>query len=342
MLDLILTVCLAADPAACVERRVAMEACEAEGAARAEAWVAAHAGLTLEGWRCANAPVVEAPEEVAPGVFVHPGPVTVPEAGSDGDLANMALIVGDEAAAVVDTGGSRAMGEAWLAAVRAATDKPVRWLILTHMHPDHVLGAEPLVEAGAVPVGHHDLPRALAARAETYAANFERLLGAAAFAGTRVIVPGDVVEGVREIDLGGRVLRLEAHATAHTDNDLTVLDIETGTLVAGDLVFLEHTPALDGSITGWIGVLEDLAAREGIARVVPGHGPASAPWPEGAMPTLDYLRALAEETRAAIAAGEPMSTATRHIGEGLRGDWQLFEDFNARNATAAYKELEWE
>ena len=143
------------------------------------------------------------------------------------------------------------------------------------------------------------------------------------------------------MDLGGRVLEVQTYQIAHTDNDLTVYDRETSTLFAGDLVFAEHTPALDGSILGWQTVLDTLSDMK-VAQVVPGHGPVLRNWPAGAQPIRGYLSALTAETRAAIAAGEPMSSAIDHLGESQRGHWLLFDEFNKRNATAAYKELEWE
>ena len=78
------------------------------------------------------------------------------------------------------------------------------------------------------------------------------------------------------------------------------------------------------------------------ARIVPGHGPAALPWPGGSDATLGYLQALAGETRTAIRRGETMNEAIRHLGESQRGNWELFDEFNPRNASAAFQELEWE
>lgn len=348
MFELVLSLCLAADPSVCAERRVAPAVAEErecrDGAGtRASAWLEAHPGLSLAGWTCRAA--ISEPdftlEEVAPGLYVHPGRHETASPGNAGDLANVGFIVGRDAVAVIDAGGTRALGERLLAAIRGVTGLPVRWLILTHMHPDHVLGAEVFAEAGARIIGHGKLARALAARAGTYETNMLRLAGPRAMLGTRVVLPDEGVETLREIDLGGRVLELWAHPTAHTDNDLSVFDRETGSWWVSDLVFAGHTPALDGSIRGWIAELEAMRARPAV-RIVPGHGPATLPWPGGAAATLGYLEALAGETRAAIRRGETMNEAIRHLGKSQRGSWELFDEFNPRNASAAFQELEWE
>jgi glyoxylase-like metal-dependent hydrolase (beta-lactamase superfamily II) len=122
---------------------------------------------------------------------------------------------------------------------------------------------------------------------------------------------------------------------------LTVLDEKTGTWFLGDLLFAGHVPALDGSLNGWIGVAAALTSRQA-ARVVPGHGPSSLPWPEAAQPMTRYLKGLATDVRRMIREGRTMRDAAGEAGRAEAQHWALFDEFNARNATAAFHELEWE
>ncbi|MBV8534395.1 MAG: MBL fold metallo-hydrolase, partial [Alphaproteobacteria bacterium] len=144
-----------------------------------------------------------------------------------------------------------------------------------------------------------------------------------------------------EIDLGQRVVRVTAHKAAHTDNDLSLFDAQTRTLWAGDLLFMERAPALDGSLLGWLSVMDELR-RTPAARVVPGHGPRAAEWPAALDAQERYLTLLRDEIRRLQRQGGTMEQAIASVGQGERSRWKLFDDYNARNVTAAFHELEWE
>ncbi|WP_428029573.1 quinoprotein relay system zinc metallohydrolase 2 [Ancylobacter sp.] len=279
-------------------------------------------------------------DAVADGVHVFRAPYELIDTANGGAIANMTLIVGDEAAAVIDTGNSHLAGARMRAAVRATTDKPLRYVINTHMHPDHTLGNAAFVEDGVRFVAHHKMPRALSLRSETYLAQVERLLGAQA-EGTRIVLPDLLVEDRLVLDLGGRPLELQAHPTAHTDNDLTILDVATNTWVMGDILFIGHIPTLDGSLLGWLKLLDALTAIPA-GRAVPGHGPASVVWPQASAAERRYLDALRSDIGRLLAGGRPMSEAPAHAAISERAEWALFDEFNARNAIAAYHEMEWE
>jgi quinoprotein relay system zinc metallohydrolase 2 len=278
--------------------------------------------------------------EIAPGVFVHNGVHEEASAANEDGIANIGFIVGEAAVAVIDPGGSFAEGSALRAAIRMRTDRPIRYVILTHVHPDHIFGAAALRDDHPDFVGHTKLPGAMAQRGEYYLRRLHSALGDEA-AGSEIVPPTVLVSDQLDLDLGQRHLMLRAHGPAHTDNDLSVFDEKTRTFWLADLLFVDRIPAIDGSILGWLKELKALAAISA-ERAVPGHGPASVPWPAAAEPERRYLEAVAQDTRAAIKAGIGIAEAYRHVANSERGQWLLFDDYHARNVTASYKELEWE
>lgn len=279
--------------------------------------------------------------EITPGVFVHHGINALASPENGGDICNAGFVVGSSAVAVVDPGGSRRLGTALRAAIVARTPLPITHVINTHMHPDHVLGDIAFAADKPIYVGHHKLLRTLAERAEGYLEAAKRQLGDEAFAGTEVVLPTLGVDTETTIDLGGRNLILTARPTAHTSNDLTIRDTGTDTVFLGDLVFVEHLPTLDGSLRGWLKLL-DVLEKEPAARVVPGHGPVSMAWPAAATDVKRYLTVLAADVRREIAAGKTMTSAMETAAQSEKDKWQLFAEHNARNVSAAFAELEWE
>lgn len=279
--------------------------------------------------------------EIGPGIFVHVGKYQLVNEANRGDISNACCIIGASAVAVIDTSGSYAMGKDLHEAILQITDKPIRYVINTHMHPDHVLGNAAFKAAGIEFVGHRKLPAALYARKDSYLKNARERIGDQAFAGTEIIPPSVLVTDTLDLDLGNRTLTLKARPTAHTDNDLTIFDRATGTFFLGDLLFSGHIPTLDGSIVGWEKLIPVLM-QEKADRAVPGHGPKTMSWPDAIQPVQRYLAVLTDDVRKMIKDGKTIEEAVATAGQSERGKWALFDEHHPRNVTAAFTELEWE
>lgn len=278
-------------------------------------------------------------DEVGPGIFVRRGPDTEATADNDDAIANTGFIVGDDAVLVTESGGSLADG-AWLRSqIVQRTDKPIRYVVLTHVHPDHCFGAGAFLQDRPTFVGHHALTSALESRGEFYRGRLVEILGAEKTG--PVVQPTMTVADTAEIDLGGRTLRLTAHGVAHTNCDLSMLDTRSGILFPADLLFVTRIPSLDGSLVGWLKEAERLKAT-GAARAVPGHGPTLVDVTPAMADLTRYLATLRDETRKAVAGDVPIERAVASIGQSERGKWALFDTYHGRNVTQAYKELEWE
>jgi quinoprotein relay system zinc metallohydrolase 2 len=274
----------------------------------------------------------------APGVYVHYGKQASMSPENFGDIANIGFIVGNRCAAVIDTGGTYAVGRALHEALRRVTPLPICYVINTHVHPDHVFGNAAFVDDHAAFVGHARLAASLGRRGPNYLHALQRDLGEVAD-GSTIVAPTRTVETTETIDLGGRRLLLRAWRTAHTDCDLTVYDEATRTFFVGDLAFVGHVPVVDGNLRGFLAVIEELRAIPA-DRAIPGHGRAAS-WPDALASESRYLNALLVDVRAAIKAGRTLSETVETV-QPAPGAWLLRDEFHRRNVSAAYAELEWD
>jgi quinoprotein relay system zinc metallohydrolase 2 len=279
-------------------------------------------------------------EEVASGIFVHAGQIAERGPSNMGDQANIGFIRGSRCVAVIDTGGSIAVGQQLRTAIKRRTSLPICYVINTHVHPDHVFGNAAFKQDEVTFVGHSRLPKAMAVRAQNYSRSLVRDLGETVL-GSTMIPPKTLVEDKLTLDLGDRKIELRAYPIGHSDTDVTVWDEQTGTLWLADLLFLDHTPAIDGSVLGWLAVTDEL--KKSLAkRVVPGHGPTSVDWPKGLEAQEAYLRLIVREVRSALKKRRTLEQAVDEVGLSEASKWREFDNFHRRNVTTSYVELEWE
>ena len=287
-------------------------------------------------------------KNVGDGIYVHHGVHMDIDDGYKGDICNASFVVGSLGVAVIDTGGSIKVGNQLREAIRKVTPLPILYVINTHVHPDHIYGNAAFVADKAEFIGHEKLATAMELRREQYAKINTQLLGEDAI-GSQLIKPSIAVKTTLELDLGDRKLMLTAHPVAHTNTDLSVIDIKadskSNTLFTGDLLFIERTPVLEGDIKGLIAELEKLktsATKQAIKQVVPGHGPVTKDWKLAIENQQRYLTTLLTDIRTSIKKGESMESTMNSAAASEKDKWQLFEIANRRNVNIIYPALEWE
>jgi cyclase len=274
------------------------------------------------------------PPAAPPGRLVPLAPHAWAWISGDDRSANGAIFAGDSAALVVDPGLTPALARELLARAARVTGRPVRYVVLTHWHPDHALGVTCLPDRE---VTVWSSPSAQAALAERAGAVARSLAGAArtdaerrAFADCTPRPPDRTVADRHRFDLGGVVVEAFAPGPAHTDGDLVVWAPAERVLATGDVMMHRACPDMgEGHPAHWLEVLDSLVALEPRA-VVAGHfGPST---PADLTRFRDYLAALIDQVRIAFHRGDPPDGIAAAI---QMPDFQDFAQYPQYQATFA-------
>jgi quinoprotein relay system zinc metallohydrolase 2 len=281
-------------------------------------------------------------KEIQPGIYVHQGEHLDVDEGYHGDIANIGFIIGKESVAVIDTGGSLEVGRQLLKAIREKTSLPISYVINTHVHLDHIYGNAAFIKQNPIFVGHKELPKAMLLRKEFYETTNQKFLNISPE--QSIQIPPKLLISInepQEIDLGNRKLRLEAFPSAHTNNDLIIVDIKTNTAWLADLMFTERTPSIDGDIHGWIDALDKIK-KSNYKVIIPGHGAPPTNNAEAIQKIKSYLELLRNGIRQAIDNGLDLQEALNTIAISEKDKWELFDVQNPRNINMVYPIMEWE
>jgi glyoxylase-like metal-dependent hydrolase (beta-lactamase superfamily II) len=258
--------------------------------------------------------------QVAPDTYLVQGVAALGSSTNRNFISNAAFVVTREGVLVVDALGSPVLARELLAEIRRITPAPVRYVVVTHYHADHIYGLQALKDAGATIVAQRggllylnsdtaDL-RLKASREE---------LAPAVDDNTRLVAADRWIDGSTTLQLGGLDFLLQPVGPAHTAEDLVVWVPQLRLLFAGDVVFRGRIPFVGQADSGhWIAALDTLLGFD--ARViVPGHGPVSASARADLELTRDYLVYLRQTMGEAARNMDPFEEAY------ARTDWSRFD-----------------
>jgi glyoxylase-like metal-dependent hydrolase (beta-lactamase superfamily II) len=274
--------------------------------------------------------------EVAPGVFVLPDRrVNL--------VPNVGIVLGDDAALVVDTGMGPASGDVVLAEARRLAGSRDLILTITHFHPEHGYGASRLKDTARIVYNR----RQAVELAESGAEFVEMFRGfgpevAAALEGVELVQPHETYDGTTELDLGGRTVVLSEQGGAHTAGDQVVLVPDAGVLFAGELVENRFVPIVFGDVAdgpAWIDTLDRLEEL-GAGTIVPGHGQVGGP--ELFEAFRSYLVDVRDSVAERVERGDDEEQTASALGPDVRDRYATWDnpewiDFAIRNFFRAVK-----
>jgi glyoxylase-like metal-dependent hydrolase (beta-lactamase superfamily II) len=260
-----------------------------------------------------------------------------------GFISNAAAIVTDDGIAVVDSLGSPSLAQRFIEELRTVSDAPIKTVIVTHYHADHIYGLQVFEDLGAriiAPGGFQDYLDSPAAEERLEERRFS--LDPWVNEDTRLVRPDVVIIEQTELTLGDVTLDIRYLGPAHSDGDLAVLVRPDNVLISGDIIFEGRVPFTGSADTGhWLAVLESLDDTA-IEALIPGHGPAAREPAEAVSRTLEYLKYTREQMAAAVDEMVPFAEAYEAT------DWSRFQKLPAfdaahrRNAYGIYLSLEQE
>nr|WP_235537783.1 MBL fold metallo-hydrolase [Pelomonas sp. Root1217] len=271
---------------------------------------------------------------VAPNIWFVQGEAALGTRENRNFISNAGVVVTPAGVVVIDALGSPAVAESLLEAIRAITPQPVRYVILTHYHADHIYGLQVFKDQGATVIAHEagreylqsdTAQLRLQASRETLAPWID--------AKTRLVPADRWIRDDTALELGGERLLIRHVGPAHTPEDLSVWVERSRVLFAGDLAFRGRIPYVgQADSRGWIAALSRLIETTPDV-IVPGHGPLSTHALDDLRMTRDYLQYLRTTMGQAAASMEPFDEAY------ARTDWSAFEGlplFRVANRMNAY------
>ena len=259
-------------------------------------------------------------KQIGPGVYAAiDGPKGI--SGS-----NAGVVIGDDGVLVVDSFFNPSAAKALLAEIRKITPKPVRYVVNTHYHADHVGGDNVLRDAGAIIIAHRNVHGWV--RTENAHLFGDKITPAQRDFIAHLALPDLTIDKDMTVWLGSRKVEVRTEL-GHTGGDLTIAVPDAKVLFCGDILWRRVSPnIIDGTVSQWIATaaafqqLPDASAMT----FVPGHGDLAKVADVADFQTyLTDLSSLTANERRAGFQGEALVAAVLPLLKARHGDWDSFD-----------------
>ncbi|TEA76866.1 MBL fold metallo-hydrolase [Allopusillimonas ginsengisoli] len=285
------------------------------------------------------------PIQVSPHVYYFGGESSMASAANKGFMSNAGFVVTEDGVVAFDALGTPALGEAMLTAIAKITDQPVKRVIVSHYHADHIYGLQAFQAAGAEIWAHtkgqgylhSDIAQE---RLEQRRADLAPWVNE----NTRVLPADrwlDFADGKKiPFTMGGMHFQIIDVSGAHSDEDIMLFVEEDKVLFAGDLYFTGRVPFVgDADSKAWLAALDSMLDADPKV-VVPGHGASSTNTKEDMALTRTYLEYLRKEMGAAVEDMTGFEEAYASTDWSQFESYPAFEDANRINAYGQYLVME--
>ncbi|HCV74962.1 MAG TPA: MBL fold metallo-hydrolase [Gammaproteobacteria bacterium] len=259
----------------------------------------------------------------------------------EGFISNAGFVVTNEGVVVFDALGTPSLAHAMLGEIRKITDQPIKIVVMSHYHADHLYGLQVFKDEGAqvwAPKGTWDYLDS--ETAETLLDSRRTALFPWVTDDTYLVKPDRIIDQDIKFSLGGHEFMINYFGKVHSDGDMSLLSVKDQTLYSGDIIFEGRLPFVgDANIIDWVKTLERMQHTQ-VDYFVPGHGSASNQPQQTMDLTYRYLKFLLEKLSKAVEDMEQFEETYEAI------DWSEFENetafdiANRMNAYAVYLFLE--
>lgn len=271
--------------------------------------------------------------KVSEHVYFVQGKAGVPTDNA-GFISNAGFIVTTDGVVVFDALGTPSLAARLLAEIRKVTKLPIRYVVVSHYHADHIYGLQVFKEQGAKIIAPQGAKLYLASSVADSLLDTRRFeLSPWVNSSTHLVIPDEFIEKDTLFSLGNIKFKIQLIGNAHSQGDLTLLVEPDNVLFSGDLIFEGRVPFVgQANITNWLQALNNMRDIN-VSAVLPGHGPLAKDPNALINLTYGYLSLLKEKMQTAVKNWVPFAEAYSKI------DWSEYKNlpaFDAANRSNTY------